>query len=128
MYKCLCCNKNYQKKFDENLKMKFTNIILLLREGIYPYEYIGDWRNVMRHHYQKRKIFIVTSTWKILLMQTINMQKRACKDFKITNLGEHHDLYVQCDTLLLTDAFNNFRNMHIEIYELDLARFFSFPD
>ena len=19
-YKCLCCNKNYQKKFDENLK------------------------------------------------------------------------------------------------------------
>ena len=23
--KCLCCNKNYQKKFDENLKMQFVN-------------------------------------------------------------------------------------------------------
>ena len=24
-YKCLCCNKNYQKKFDENLKKQFFN-------------------------------------------------------------------------------------------------------
>ena len=23
--KCLCCNKNYQRKFDENLKKQFTN-------------------------------------------------------------------------------------------------------
>ena len=25
-YKCLCCNKNYQQKFDENLKERFFNI------------------------------------------------------------------------------------------------------
>ena len=24
-YKCLCCNKNYQKKFDEKLKERFFN-------------------------------------------------------------------------------------------------------
>ena len=24
-YKCLCCNENYQKKFDENLKKQFCN-------------------------------------------------------------------------------------------------------
>ena len=24
-YKCLCCNKNYQKKFDESVKKRFTN-------------------------------------------------------------------------------------------------------
>ena len=27
--------------------------------------------------------------------------KRVCKDFEIKNLGECHDLYVQCDTSLL---------------------------
>ena len=24
-YKCLCCNKNYQQKFDEKLKERFLN-------------------------------------------------------------------------------------------------------
>ena len=34
--------------------------------------------------------------------------KRICKDFKIKNLGEYHDFYVQIDTLLLADVFENF--------------------
>ena len=54
-YKCLCCNKNYQKKLDENLEERFFNTckfckydinhsILFLRKGVYPYEnmdYLG---------------------------------------------------------------------------------------
>ena len=47
--------------------------------------------------------------------------KRVCKDFEIKNLGEYQDLYVQNDTLLLADVFENFRNMCINIYELDLS-------
>ena len=41
--------------------------------------------------------------------------KRVCKDFEIKNLGEYHDMCVQSDTLLLADAFQNFRNMCPEI-------------
>ena len=37
--------------------------------------------------------------------------KKVCKDFKIRNLGEYHNFYVQNDTLLLANAFENFRNM-----------------
>ena len=44
--------------------------------------------------------------------------KRIFKDLEITNLGEYHDLYVQSGTLLLTDIFENFRNMYLKIYEL----------
>ena len=44
--------------------------------------------------------------------------KRVCKDFQIKNLGEYHDLYVQSDTLLLTDVFENFQNSCLQIYEL----------
>ena len=39
------------------------------------------------------------------------------------NLGEYHDLFVQSDTLLLAYVLDNFRNMCLEIYELDPARF-----
>ena len=53
--------------------------------------------------------------------------KRVCKDFEIRCFGEYHDLYVQRDTLLLADGFENFRNMRIKIYELDPAKFLSVP-
>ena len=53
--------------------------------------------------------------------------KRVCKNFEIKNLGEYHDLYVQSDTLLLGEVFENFRNMCLEIYELDPAKFLSAP-
>ena len=36
-------------------------------------------------------------------------------------------MYVQSDTLLLADVFENFRNMCIKVYELDPAHFVSTP-
>ena len=53
--------------------------------------------------------------------------KKKYVNFKITNLGYYHDLYVQSDTLLLANVFANFRNNCIEIYELEPARFSSAP-
>ena len=41
----------------------------------------------------------------------------------IKNLRKYHDFYLQIDTLLLADVFENFRNMFIKIYELDPAKF-----
>ena len=39
--------------------------------------------------------------------------------FEIKNGGEYHDLYVQSDTLLLADVYENFRNMCLDKYGLD---------
>ena len=47
--------------------------------------------------------------------------------FKINNLGDYHDLYLQSETLLLADVFQNFRNMCLEIYELDAVYSVSAP-
>ena len=53
--------------------------------------------------------------------------QKVFKEFKIKNLGEYHDLYVQSGTLLLADVFENFRNKCVEIYEFDPAHFLSVP-
>ena len=57
----------------------------------------------------------------------LNMEKIVCKDFKIKKLGEYHNLYVQSNTLLLADVFQNFKNMSLKLYELDPAKFLSVP-
>ena len=49
------------------------------------------------------------------------------KRFKLKNLGKYHNLYVQSDTLLLADVFENFRNTCLKVYELDPAHFLSLP-
>ena len=52
-YKCLCCNKKYQHKFDEKSKERFFNtykfsnhknnkFILLLGKGAYPCKYMDN--------------------------------------------------------------------------------------
>ena len=53
--------------------------------------------------------------------------QKVWSTFNIKNLGEYHDLYVQSDTLLLADVFENFRDKYIERYELDPAHFLSAP-
>ena len=53
--------------------------------------------------------------------------KAVLKSLNNKNLGDYHDFYVQSDTSLLADLFENFRNKCIEIYEVDLANFLSAP-
>ena len=79
----------------------------------------------IKYHYLRNKIFTVTYAWHILLIRITGT--RNCKDFKIKNLHEHHDLYFQRNTSLLANVFENFRKMCLKIYELNPAHFLSVP-
>ena len=88
----MCCNKNYQHEFDEKLKglffttYKFSNrennkFTLLLRKGVYPYEYIDDWEKFNEISLPEKEDF-----YSHLSMEDINdadsvHAKRVCKDF-----------------------------------------------
>ena len=51
--------------------------------------------------------------------------KRIFKIFNNKDIGQYYGLYVQIDTLLLSDAFENVRDKCIEIYELGPVYFLS---
>ena len=53
--------------------------------------------------------------------------QKVWNTFKIKNLGEYHDLYVQCDTTQLADNFEQFRTLCLKEYELDPAYFCTTP-
>ena len=56
----------------------------------------------------------------------MNIQKKYLKKY-CKNMGDYHDLYVQTDTHLLADVYENFRNKCLEIYGLDPSYFYSLP-
>ena len=62
-------------------------------------------------------------------MKTIHKLKKCVfEEFKLKNFGYYDDLYVQTNTVLLADVFENFRNKCIKTYELDPAHFLAAPD
>ena len=137
-YNCLSCNKNYSKKIDEKFRKQFKNtlkfsnndinkFILLLRKCAYPFEYMDDRKRFNETLSPRKEDFYSNLNMENIKDSNHNHAKRVCKDFEIKNLGEYHDLYLQSDTLLLADVFENFRKMCLEIYGVDPAKLFSAP-
>ena len=131
----MCCNKNYQHKFDEKLTKQLSNtykfsnhdnnkFIALLQKGLYPYENMYDWEKFNETSLPEKQYF-----YSHLNMEDIADADyaHAKKEFQIKKLGEYHNLYVQSDTLLLADTFKNFRNICIKIYKLDPVKLLSVP-
>ena len=62
---------------------------------------------------------------------SVNDYERAkiiWKHFDIKNMGEYHDLYLKTDVLLLTDIFENFRDVCMKYYGLDPAYYYTLPN
>ena len=99
----------------------------MLRKGVYPYEFVGDWEKFNEKTLPEKEEFCSNLNMEDITDSNYNHAKRICKDFKIKNVCEYHDLYLKRSTLLLADLFENFRKMCLEIYELDEVKFLSAP-
>ena len=99
----------------------------MITVGVCPYEYMDDLRKLNETSLTEKENFYSYLNMKDITDADYAHRKRVCKGFKIKNLGEYHDLYVQSDTLLLADVFEKFRDMCFEIYELDPGRFLTAP-
>ena len=109
------CNKDLNK------------FALLLRKGIYPYEYMDSWKRFKEELLPDKESFYSELNNEHITDEDYAHAQKVWDTFNIKNLGEYHDLYVQSDTALLADVFENFRDKCIEIYELDPAHFLSAP-
>ena len=138
IFRCFSCKKNYEKDFNKELIERFANIyefyngdlnkfILLLRKGVYPYEYMDNWERFDDTSLPDKESFYSSLNMENIDDIDYRHGNNVFKKFKLKNLGEYQDLYMQSDTLLLADVFENFRNMCIKVYELDPAHFVSLP-
>ena len=138
IFRCFSCKKNYEKDFNKDIIQRFANMyefctgdlnkfILLLTKGVYPYEYIDSWQRFDETSLPDKEAFYSNLNMEDITDVDYRHGKKVFKKFKLKHLGDYHDLYVQSDTLLLVDVFENFRNMCIKVYQPDPAHFLSLP-
>ena len=95
-FKCLSCNEDYSNKLDEKLKKRFKNtfkfsdndinkFILLLKKGVYPYEYTDDWKKFETTLPEEEELYSNLNMEDITDADYIHL-KRVFKDFEIKNL------------------------------------------
>ena len=135
---CYNCKQRYRKKFNKELIKRFAStyefcnndlnkFVLLLRKGVYPDEYVDNWERFSEISLPSKEDFYSNLNMEDSSDIDYRHANNVFKRFKLENVGDYHDLYVQSDTLLLADVFNNFKDMCIKEYELDPAHFLSLP-
>ena len=100
---------------------------LLIRKGIYPYEYMDSWNRFSEMRLPSKDAFRSN-----LYMSGVGDKeyKHACnvwREFRIRNMGEYHNLYLKTDTILLANVFESFRSACMGNYGLDPAHFYTAP-
>ena len=100
---------------------------LLLRKGLYPYQYMDSWKRFNETELPSKDKFYSKLNLEDISADGYAHAFNVWNTFNISNLGEYHDLHVKLETALLADVFENFRDKHIETDKLDPAYFLTTP-
>ena len=78
---------------------------MLLRKGVYPYEYMDSWEKFDETTLPPKEAFHSNLNLEDISDEDYAHAQKVLGVFEIKNLGEYHNLYDQTDTLLLADVF-----------------------
>ena len=93
-YKSLSCNKYYSNIIDEKLKISklisnndINIFILLLRKGVYLYEYMDEWEKFNETSLPEKEKFCSNLNMEDITDADYMHAKRVCKDFEIKKIS-----------------------------------------
>ena len=99
IFRCFSCKRNYEKDFNKQLIERFANIyefcngdhnkfILLLRKGVYPYEYMDNWERFDETSLLDKESFYISLNMENIDDIDYRHGNNVFKKFKLKNLGE----------------------------------------
>lgn len=100
---------------------------LLLRKGVYPYDYVKSQDVFLETELPPKEAFYNRLTEKGISDDDYSHAQQVWDIFDCKTFGDYHDLYLETDTLLLCDIFENFRVLSIDTYGLDPCHFITLP-
>ena len=104
IFRCFECKKKYNKNFNKELINRFLStydfyngdfnkFILLLRKGVYPYEYMDSWERFDETSLPDKEAFNSSLNMENITDVDYRHAKRVFKNLNNKNLGDCHDLY-----------------------------------
>lgn len=101
---------------------------LVTRKGIFPYEYVDSYEKLESTvELPSQDKFYSTLTETAVNDEDYVHAKAVWRTFQCRNLAEYSDLYLKTDVLLLTDVFEAFRNVCMNLYGLETCNFMTLP-
>ena len=110
-----------------NLKKYYSGnqLSLLLRKGVYPYDYVDCLKNLDEIRLPPKEAFYSKLTGEGITDEDYQHAHTVWKEFNIESMKDYHKLYNLSDVLLLADIFENFRSICMNHYGLDSAWYFN---
>ena len=137
IYRCKECKEEWKRPINEVIETfpgvyQFCNndlnkFDLLLRKGVYPYEYMDSWEKFNEATLPPKEVFYSNLNLEDISDEDYAHAQKLWDVFEIKNLGKYHDLYVLSETSLLADVYEKFRNTCLDKNELDPTYFVSAP-
>ena len=100
---------------------------LLVRKGIYPYEYMSSWDRFEETVFPPPEAFCSKLNMTGVSSKDYEHARSVWAEFGLRNLGEYHHLYLETDVILLANVFETFRGVCTQNYRHDPAHFYTAP-
>ena len=120
---------NLTKEDFHNTKhvMKDTNIDLITRKGIYPYDYVSSLDKLSETSLPPKEAFYSQLYNENISDEDYQHAVNVWNTFGCKTIRDYHNLYLKTDVLLLADVFENFRKICLKHYKLDPIHYYTSP-
>ena len=114
-------------KFSETRNYFGNHAGLMCKKGVFPYAYITDMDVLEESELPPKSKFFNRLTNSDISDAEYDHAKTVWENLNVKSLGEYSDIYLKTDVLILTDIFENFREMCMHTYDLDPLYYFTIP-
>ena len=121
--------KNLPKDSFKNLTEFYegNELKLLLRKGVFPYDWFDNFGKLSSTSLPPKEAFHSILNDSGISEEDYQHAQKVWKTFNMKTMRDYHDLYLKSDVLLLSDVFENFRDVCLDNYRLDPIFYYTAP-
>ena len=123
----LSSNLNSQQFKTLATQFKDEKLHLLQKKGVYPYDYMSSLTQFNETSLPSKDQFYSKLNNSDISEEDYQHAQQVWQTLNCKTMKDYHDLYLKTDVLLLTDVFENFRDVCLQNYDLDPAWYYTAP-